>query len=115
MPYLNREVYYDKNGAPRKQGDIITDPVFAKTLQEISEDPYSFYNGSIAKDMVKDIQGRGGILTEDDLKNFTAKEREVLVSSMSDDDILYTTSAPSSGSTMIMILNILKGIIYFLN
>ena len=74
----------------------------------LSEDPFSFYNGTIAREMVKDIQDRGGILTMDDLKNFTATKRRVL-SSYVNDDILYTTSATSSGSTLIMILNILKG------
>ena len=104
-----REVYYRKDGVPRKQGEIVTDPIFAKTLTKISQDPLDFYNGGIAKEIVKDIQERGGILTEEDLKNFHVKEREVLVGRMTNDDKLYTSSAPSSGSTLIMILNILKG------
>ena len=58
--------------------------------------------------MVKDIQDRGGILSMEDLQNFTAINRRVLKSYVND-DILYTTSATSSGSTMIMMLNILKG------
>jgi gamma-glutamyltranspeptidase len=77
-------------------------------LSELAEDPFSFYNGSIAREMVKDIQDRGGILTLEDLQNFKATTRRVL-SSFVNDDILYTTSATSSGSTLIMILNILKG------
>jgi gamma-glutamyltranspeptidase len=77
-------------------------------LTELSENPLSFYNGSLAREMVKDIQDRGGILTLEDLQNFTATRRRVL-SSFVNDDILYTTSATSSGSTLIMILNILKG------
>lgn len=104
-----REVFYHNDGSPRKQGENVTDPIFAKTLNEISRNPLDFYNGSISKLIVEDIQARGGILTEKDLRDFTVKEREVLVGSMTDDDKLYTTSAPSSGSTMLMILNILKG------
>ena len=83
--------------------------IFAKTLTEISQNPMSFYNGSIARELAKDIKARGGIITEEDFKNFTVKERQVLKGSMTNDDTLYTTSAPSSGSTMIMMVNILKG------
>ncbi|CAB4016120.1 gamma-glutamyltranspeptidase 1-like, partial [Paramuricea clavata] len=103
-----KELYFHDDGTPRKEGETITDPVFAKTLTELAENPLSFYNGSLAREMVKDIQDRGGILTLEDLQNFTATTRRVL-SSFVNDDILYTTSATSSGSTLIMILNILKG------
>ena len=105
---LFRKLYYRQDLSPRQKNEIITDPIFAKTLTEISENPMSMYNGSLAREIVKDIQARGGIITEDDLKNFVLK---VLESSMTNDDILYNTSAPSSGSTMIMMLNILKGIL----
>ena len=101
-------MYFDKDGEPRKEGETITDPIFAKTLTELAEDPFSFYNGSIAREMVKDIQSRGGILTMEDLKNFTATKRRVLSTSINN-DTLYTTSATTSGSTLITILNILKG------
>ena len=103
-----KEVYFHDDGTPRAEGETITDPVFAKTLVELAENPFSFYNGSIAREMVKDIQDRGGILSMEDLQNFTAINRRVLKSYLSD-DTLYTTSATSSGSTMIMMLNILKG------
>lgn len=108
---LFRKLYYRQDLSPRQKNEIITDPIFAKTLTEISENPMSMYNGSLAREIVKDIQARGGIITEDDLKNFVLKKRKVLESSMTNDDILYNTSAPSSGSTMIMMLNILKGIL----
>ena len=102
-------MFFHKNGSTRSQGDTIKDPIFAKTLTEISQNPMSFYNGSIAREIVKDIKARGGIITEEDLKTFTVKEREVLKSTIHNGDTLYTTTAPSSGSTLIMILNILKG------
>ena len=94
---LHREVYFYEDGTPRNEGETITDPVFAKTLTELAEDPLSFYNGSIAREIVKDVQDRGGILTLEDLQNFKATTRRVL-SSFVNDDILYTTSATSSGS-----------------
>ena len=102
-------MYFHEDGTPREEGENITDPIFAKTLAELSEDPFSFYNGSVAREMVQDIQSRGGILTMEDLQNFTAIKRRVLSASVHD-HTLYTTSATSSGSTLIMTLNILKGI-----
>ena len=107
-------MYFDAQGTPRKEGEIVKDPVFAATLREISKNPLSMHNGSLAQEIVRDIQQRGGIITEDDIKNNMAvKERDVLVTSMSDDDTLYTTSSPSSGATLILILNILKGSVYY--
>ena len=105
---LHRELYFNKDGTARKEGETITDLIFARTLTQLAEDPLSFYNGSIAKEMVEDIKNRGGILTLEDLQNFTATNRRVL-SSVINDDTFYTTSATTSGSTLIMILNILKG------
>lgn len=110
MLFYHRELYFHEDGSPKTEGEIITDPTFARTLEKISVDPYSFYNGTIAQEMISDLQRRGGILSLDDLKTFTAKKRRVLSTSIKD-DILYTTSATSSGSTLIMILNILKGLV----
>ena len=90
----------------------MTDPVFTETLRRISEDPLSIHDGLLAQEIAKDIQQRGGIVTEDDLRNSTVNEREVLATSMSDEDTLYTTSTPSSGASLILVLNILKGTVF---
>ena len=43
----------------------------AKTLDKIAKDgDKAFYEGDIAKNLVKDLQSLGGILTEDDLRDY---------------------------------------------
>ena len=83
-------------------------PKFARTLEIIRDDPDSFYNGSLAQDIVKDIQEGGGIITLEDLKNYQTAERTPLSQTMGD-YTLYTNPPPGSGAVLSLILNILKG------
>ena len=48
-----------RNGELLKEGDIIKRPKMAKTLRRIAEDEFTFYNGSLALDIVKDIAEYG--------------------------------------------------------
>ena len=48
-----------QNGMPHKEGDIIRRPKLVKTLKVIAADPMSFYNGSLANDVVADILEAG--------------------------------------------------------
>ena len=48
------------DGSIAKKGDVIKRPLYAKTLRRIAEEgPATFYNGSLAEDIVKDIQEGG--------------------------------------------------------
>ena len=52
-------------------GDVYTRENLAKTLEKIAkEGDKAFYEGEIAKNLVKDLQSLGGILTEDDLRDY---------------------------------------------
>ena len=83
-------------------------PKFAKTLERISDDPEGFYSGELAKDVVKDIQEKGGIITLDDLKNYRVKFRQPMNGSLGNYS-WYSTPPPGSGVVLSFILNILKG------
>ena len=83
-------------------------PKFAKTLEIIRDDPDSFYTGNLAKDIVKDIQENGGIITLEDLKNYRTRVRTPLSETMGN-YTWYTNPPPGSGAVLSMILNILKG------
>lgn len=83
-------------------------PNFAKTLEIIRDDPESFYKGSLAKDIVKDIKDGGGIVTLEDMENYTTVVRTPLSEKMGD-YTWYTNPPPGSGAVLSLILNILKG------
>ena len=91
-----------------KAGEILKNPKLAKTLEKIRDDPEGFYNGDLAKRVVEDIQNEGGIITVDDLKNYTVIEREPLISEINGFKY-YLMPPPGSASVIAMTLNILKG------
>lgn len=51
--------YFDGNNNIKPVGSKIQLPTLAKTFQRIADDPLSFYNGSLAEDIVADIQDEG--------------------------------------------------------
>ncbi|KAJ7375029.1 hypothetical protein OS493_001758 [Desmophyllum pertusum] len=77
-----RALLIDENGNLKEKGAILKMPKFARTLERIRDDSKSFYTGDLAKDIVKDIQDGGGIITLEDLKNYKTVVRRPLSSKM---------------------------------
>nr|XP_034317079.1 glutathione hydrolase 1 proenzyme-like [Crassostrea gigas] len=95
-----------QTGRPYKQGETIKMPLLAKTFETIADDPHALYNGSLAEDVVADIQEAGGIITKQDLQNYVAVIKEPLVIKLNDESTIFTPPPPSSGAVYAMILNI---------
>nr|XP_044989105.1 glutathione hydrolase 1 proenzyme isoform X2 [Jaculus jaculus] len=99
-----------RNGKVLREGEWITMPRLADTLQTLAQEgAQAFYNGSLTAQIVKDIQGAGGIITAEDLNNYRAELIENPMSMSFGDSVLYAPNAPLSGPVLILILNILKG------
>ena len=49
-------MYRNDDGTIKKEGDIMTSPTLASTLQKIANDPKEIFSGSVAQDMVNDIR-----------------------------------------------------------
>lgn len=97
-----------KNGSLVDLGDMLYNKRLANTLRRIAENPHTFYNGSLAEEIVKDIQNVGGIITLEDLKHYEIRKREFVTTEHSNMK-LYTTTVPTGGPILVHILNILKG------
>ena len=97
-----------EDGCLKKLGDRLVNQKLAITLERISWDPMSFYKGSLAEDIAKDIANNKGIVTEDDLSNYNV-EIEAAINATIEDLQLYTTGLPSSGVLIAFMLNVLKG------
>ncbi|XP_041979391.1 glutathione hydrolase 1 proenzyme-like isoform X2 [Aricia agestis] len=106
-----RELYVNpETGEVYKEGDLIKDPLFAQTLDRIAEEgPEAIHNGSMTASLARDIQGFGGIVTEDDLRNYRVEWQDPITVELSPERTLYTVPLPGSGSVLAYILNILKG------
>ncbi|WAR27556.1 GGT1-like protein [Mya arenaria] len=92
-----------------KEGDTIKMPKLAATLEKIAADPFTFYNGSLAQDIVDDITEQGGIITLDDLKNYSSAIKPPLEMPLSGNFTALSPPPPSSGAVILLILNILNG------
>ncbi|KAJ2587496.1 hypothetical protein IWW49_003444 [Coemansia sp. RSA 1797] len=101
--------YTDGHGNLLKVGDKVRRPELADTLEEIARDgPNAFYKGRIAKSLVKTVQERGGILTTDDFALYKAVERTPIETYYHGRRVI-TGSAPTSGSVLLNILNVVEG------
>ncbi len=100
---------YFPNGQIPKEGQLIIQKDLAKTLKAVAKHGKAgFYEGKVARKMVKSVQKHGGIWTLDDLKNYTIKERNPITTNYRGHQ-LVTAAPPSSGGIAIAtILNILS-------
>ncbi|MFH4965261.1 gamma-glutamyltransferase [Gaetbulibacter sp. M235] len=80
-----------------KENDTIKYPALAKTLERILKNGKDeFYKGKTAKILVKFLQENGGIITEEDLANYTAKWRTPIAFNY-DNLKIISMAPPSSG------------------
>jgi gamma-glutamyltranspeptidase len=62
------------------EGDILTNPALAETLEAVAEDGAdALYKGERAEKMAQEVQALGGILTAEDVTNFRATMRDPLI------------------------------------
>lgn len=92
-----------------KLNDLIRMPQLARTFKIISEQsPNSFYNGSLTKLMVKEINQNGGNVTLEDFQSYRAILKEPLLVNLNDNFQILTQPLPSSGILVSSILKIMN-------
>ncbi|KAJ3012392.1 hypothetical protein HKX48_006301 [Thoreauomyces humboldtii] len=90
-------------------GDTIRRPTYGDTLQEIANKGADvFYKGWIAEALVNTTQSTGGILTMDDMRNYTAKVQPTLTGFYHGKRVI-TAPPPASGAVLLSVLNVLEG------
>ncbi|KAL3976162.1 amyloid beta A4 precursor protein-binding family A member 1 [Sarotherodon galilaeus] len=104
-----RKFFSDKNGNILKTGDIVKFEKLADTLEMIAnEGPDAFYNGTIAKNLIRDIQKAGANLTLEDLASCKANVTDAWNISLGDYK-MYFPPPPAGGAILSLLLNIMKG------
>lgn len=110
-----REVFIEVNGSdfflvkdqPWQAGDTIKFTELAATLTQIRDrGREGFYGGIVADQIVKEMQRGGGLITEEDLKSYTAQWRDPIASSYRGHNII-SMPPPSSGG--VALLQLLQG------
>ncbi|MGG0381465.1 gamma-glutamyltransferase [Priestia filamentosa] len=98
------------NGKPLKEGDTLTQPDLAKTFKLIQKQgSKAFYTGEIGKALVKEVQKRGGTMTEEDLKDYVVKERKPIESTYRGFKVVSAAPPSSGGITVQQILKLMEG------
>ncbi|XP_059155209.1 glutathione hydrolase 1 proenzyme-like isoform X1 [Physella acuta] len=101
--------YFDHNRNVKPIGSLIKLPKLAKTFQAIADNPLSFYNGSLASDIVADIKDAGGIIELKDLESYSLKWDKPTEMHLPGDICVYSVPPPGSGPVLSYILSILSG------
>ncbi len=68
---------------------------YSQTLKRIANDPLSFYNGSLADDVVSDIKDLNGIISREDLANYEPIWKSPILCNLTGKYYLYTVRPPS--------------------
>ena len=108
--YADLGTYYTNDlDLPYAVGDTITNPDLAKAMQMIAENGAdAFYKGEMAEAMVEAVGKYDGLLSLDDLANYTVKEREPVASTYRGYQLISAPPASSGGTHLIEILNVLE-------
>ncbi len=92
------------------EGDVFRQPELAATLGRIERfGAREFYTGRTAKLIAADMKANGGLITEDDLRNYVAKERTPLRGTYRGHEIITMPPPSSGGVVMLNVLNMLEG------
>lgn len=102
-------IFLKNGGEPLGNGDRLLQFDLADTLKLIAEHgPAGFYEGRTAKKLVRAIQAAGGIITEDDLKNYRAIIRQPVRGTYRGYEIVSMPPPSSGGIALIEMFNILE-------
>lgn len=103
-----RELYCRADGSPKRIGESVRNPDYARTLEKIAKDGVdTFYTGEIAERIVADMQANGGLIDARDLAEYRPRRGRPLESTYR--GYRLTTSAPPGGGAMLAeMLNVLE-------
>ncbi|MEG3877564.1 gamma-glutamyltransferase [Microcoleus sp. herbarium7] len=101
-----REVF-TRGGTLYRPGELLVQRDLARTLRTISLNPQSFYTGDIARAIASDMAKNGGIITLEDLENYTPIWRNPVCGNFRTYQICAMSPPSSGGVHLLQILNIL--------
>jgi gamma-glutamyltranspeptidase/glutathione hydrolase len=100
---------FSKHGVPYEPGELLCQPDLARTLERIAnQGTKGFYEGETAELIEKEMAANGGLITQDDLRNYRAHRRTPLRGSYRGFDIISVPPPSSGGTVLLEMLNILE-------
>ncbi|XP_057663746.1 glutathione hydrolase 1 proenzyme-like [Diorhabda carinulata] len=105
-----REWFIEDDGSFKKPGNTVRPSKLCNFLKLLSENgPEDFYTGTLAKMFLEDVQNIGGIISEQDMREYDVDWLDPIETTLQNGDHIHTFPAPGSGAILIFILNILDG------
>lgn len=100
---------YINEGLPFESGELFRNPELANTFRFLAAQGIkAFYKGEIARKIVDAVQEKGGILSLDDLANYSPVE-QIPIKGEYKDYVLFSARPPASGGLhIIQLLNIIE-------
>ncbi|TMW45994.1 hypothetical protein DOY81_008925, partial [Sarcophaga bullata] len=106
------EIFVKNDGSLYKEGDFMKRPILGNTLERIANNEVGemYDGGKTGKMFAEDIQEMGGIITEQDLRNYKVQwdDTHHVIANVTGGYKLYTTPLPSSGALLAFILNVMN-------
>ncbi|MCS6925198.1 MAG: gamma-glutamyltransferase [Candidatus Binatia bacterium] len=101
---------YFREGQPLRQGERLVQKDLAETLREIaSQGKEAFYRGRVAKALVREMQARGGLISQEDLERYQVIYRQPVVGTFYGAHVHGMPPPSSGGVLLIQMLNVLSG------
>jgi gamma-glutamyltranspeptidase/glutathione hydrolase len=109
-PYPASVAQFSHDGTPLEMGDVLKQPDLARTLERIAERfSKGFYQGETAELIVKEMRARGGLISLEDLGQYTVYRRPPLVGTYRGYEVLAVPPPSSGGVVLLECLNVLEG------
>ena len=98
----------ERTGEVHQEGDIYRHPVLAATLRRIAEGgAEEFYSGDTARNLVRDVEEAGGVMTLSDLANYSVSWESPVRAVLPHTELtLLSSPPPASGSVLAAILGL---------
>jgi gamma-glutamyltranspeptidase/glutathione hydrolase len=97
---------FTKNGQAYQPGDLLIQTDKAQTLETIAKNSQSFYTGKIAQAIATDMAKAGGLITLEDLKEYTPIWRQPICGEFRQAKVCAMAPPSSGGVHLLQILNI---------
>src|SRR6266513_2625050 len=109
-PFADSRRIFLREGKLYREGEILRQPELADTLGRLQKKgPREFYEGKTARLIAEDMQHNGGLITRQDLRDYTPEERVPLRGTYRGYGIISMPPPSSGGAVLIEMLNILEG------
>lgn len=109
-PFVDSRRIFLRDGKLFREGDTLRQPELAATLARLQKKgPREFYEGETARLIAEDMRQHRGLITAEDLRGYTPKERVPVRVNYRGHEIISMPPPSAGGAVLLEMLNILEG------